>query len=134
MICVFIIAKSLIADSKASDEVKKVYNIIRETSDEESGFTQESFRAILAENKDFIGYIAWDSGIIEQPILQAADNDYVFAVAVWMPEETDNNANHNGTDKPSIKLGVNLVATQYTYEEDTFDENYDTNAQYPTAP
>ncbi|MBR0418346.1 MAG: class B sortase [Erysipelotrichaceae bacterium] len=76
MICVFIIAKSLIADSKASDEVKKVYNIIRETSDEESGFTQESFRAILAENKDFIGYIAWDSGIIEQPILQAADNDY----------------------------------------------------------
>ena len=65
---------------------------------------------------------------------QAADNDYVFAVAVWMPEETDNNANHNGTDKPSIKLGVNLVATQYTYEEDTFDENYDTNAQYPTAP
>ena len=68
------------------------------------------------------------------------ENDITFAVAIWMPEETGNEANYKVTDeasipakyKPNIELGVQLVATQDTYEEDTFDDQYDVNAQYPT--
>ena len=31
---------------------------------------------------------------------------------------------------PSIELGINVVATQYTYEKDSFSNDYDANAEY----
>ena len=52
-------------------------------------------------------------------------------VVVWMPTTVGNEANHNGTKIPEIQLGVNLVATQDTVEEDSFDNTYDANATYP---
>lgn len=52
-------------------------------------------------------------------------------VVVWMPTTVGNEANHNGKDVPQIDLGVNLVATQDTVEEDSFDNTYDANATYP---
>ena len=40
-----------------------------------------------------------------------------------------------GNDYQGLSVGdgfdLNLVATQYTYEEDSFDDQYDANAQYP---
>lgn len=52
-----------------------------------------------------------------------------IAIIVWMPESVGNEANHK-TDvtAPQIKLGVNINATQYTYEEDSFGNTYDENA------
>lgn len=49
-----------------------------------------------------------------------------------MPEEVGNEANH-GFEKqaPSIDLGINLVATQWTEENDSFDDQYDKDAKYP---
>ena len=52
------------------------------------------------------------------------DADYL-AMVVYMPTTVGNEANHNGVNKPSINLGINLVATQYTYEEDSFGDDYD---------
>mgnify|MGYP004686049303 CR=1 FL=1 len=60
-----------------------------------------------------------------------AKNEKIVTVVVWMPTTVGNEANHNGTNIPEIKLGVNLVATQDTVEEDSFDEKYDANATYP---
>lgn len=55
----------------------------------------------------------------------------VVAMVVYMPETVGNEANHNGT-VPVINLGVNLLATQFTYEKDSFDELYDENAPFGT--
>ncbi len=51
-----------------------------------------------------------------------------LAVIVYMPETVGNEANYRGETAPSIDLGVNLFATQHTYEEDSFDETYDAGA------
>ncbi len=57
----------------------------------------------------------------------ATDTD-TFALVVYMPESVGNEANHNGTDKPVINLGLSVVATQNTVEEDSFDDQYDKDA------
>ncbi len=53
-----------------------------------------------------------------------------YALIVYMPTDVDNSANHNGTDIPSIQLGVTVVATQYTSESDSFNNQYDAAAPY----
>ncbi|MBR5791406.1 MAG: SipW-dependent-type signal peptide-containing protein, partial [Phascolarctobacterium sp.] len=57
-----------------------------------------------------------------------AGDELYFALVVYMPESVDNVANHNGTDVPEIALGINVFATQYTFESDSFDEFYDGGA------
>lgn len=71
--------------------------------------------------------------------LQAYANEQVLlpneekfiALVVYMPTTVGNEANYRGEDIPSIELGVDLVATQTPHEEDSFDENYDENAELP---
>ena len=60
---------------KSKNELKSVAEIIDRNNLEES-FTKDSFEAIKQENKDFVGYLKFDSGIIELPVVQAKDNDY----------------------------------------------------------
>ena len=52
-------------------------------------------------------------------------DEFYLALVVYMPTTVGNEANHNGTDVPEINLGISVVATQYTHEEDSFDKNYD---------
>ena len=47
-----------------------------------------------------------------------------------MAETVGNEANHDGKNVPSIEFGVNVLATQYTYEEDSFGNQYDKDAEY----
>ena len=63
--------------------------------------------------------------------LMATESDIVTLV-VYMPETVGNEANYRGT-QPVINLGVNLYATQYTYENDTFGPEYDEDAVYADA-
>ncbi len=56
-----------------------------------------------------------------------------YALVVWMPTGTNNDANHNGTDIPSIQLGVNVVAAQLNQENDSFGNDYDLDASYPAS-
>ena len=77
LVCSFIVGKELINNKKANDEVKRINNIVSETVKEEGEeFTKETFRKLKLINKDMVGYIVWDTGIIEQPVVQARDNDY----------------------------------------------------------
>jgi len=62
--------------------------------------------------------------------LEAEETTYATLV-LWMPTTVGNEANHNGTKIPQIDLGISVVATQYTYEEDSFDNQYDADASYP---
>ena len=60
----------------------------------------------------------------------SAGAEKVIALVVWMPTTVGNEANHNGVYAPFIELGVNLLATQYTEEEDSFGNDYDSGATF----
>ena len=58
-----------------------------------------------------------------------------LALVVYMPEEVGNEANYKtGYAAPEITLGINLMATQETYEKDSFDHLYDEDAIYTGMP
>jgi|GEM_PF-1505157 len=57
-----------------------------------------------------------------------------LALVVYMPTTVDNTANHNGVNIPEINLGINVLATQYGYEEDSFGNNYDADASVTVEP
>ena len=61
--------------------------------------------------------------------LTEKDDYNELTMIVYMPTWVNNEANYKtGTEVPSINLGINVVATQYTYEEDSFGPDYDENA------
>ena len=63
-----------------------------------------------------------------------ADEELYLALVVYMPTSVGNEANHDGVNKPEIKLGVNIFATQLEYEEDSFGPDYDNGAPIMNAP
>ena len=68
---------------------------------------------------------AYNSGTTQ---LLATEEDYVTMV-VYMPTTVGNEANPaKGAATPTIKLGLNLFATQQTAESDSFDNQYDAAA------
>ena len=63
-----------------------------------------------------------------------ANSEFVYlAMVVYMPVSVGNEANHDGTNIPEINLGVEILATQYTKEEDSFNDQYDADAEFFTA-
>ena len=57
------------------------------------------------------------------------------ALVITMPTTVGNEANYKtGTAAPYIRFGINLYATQYTHEEDSFDELYDKDADFEKFP
>jgi len=55
----------------------------------------------------------------------------VVAMVVYMPASVGNDANYAKLQAiPTINLGINLLATQLEYENDSFDNKYDENADY----
>ncbi len=61
--------------------------------------------------------------------LQPKEADYI-AVKVDMAETVTNEANHNGIEVPAIEFGINVLATQFTYENDSFGNQYDKDSEY----
>lgn len=76
-----------------------------------------------------------DTGIIraDAPVLVGEQTSQVIALVLTMPTTVGNEANHKtGVAAPTIDLGINLVATQFTHEGDSFNNKYDEDATYPT--
>ena len=68
----------------------------------------------------------------DKPILPGEQTSQVIVLALHMPETVGNEANHKtGTAAPQINLGLHIAATQFTHEEDIFDNQYDKDATYP---
>jgi predicted ribosomally synthesized peptide with SipW-like signal peptide len=64
--------------------------------------------------------------------LKAGNTNYLI-VKVDMAESVDNKANAKDKDSvPSIEFGLNVLATQFTYEEDSFGNQYDADALFGT--
>lgn len=64
--------------------------------------------------------------------LHVGEAHYII-IKVDMPETVGNEANHNGEKAPSINFGLNVLATQYAYEEDSFGNDYDKDAEIPVV-
>ncbi len=87
-----------------------------------------------SQNTDTGAAKAFKSGNIlasDQELL-AGDAHYVI-ITVDMAETVGNEANHNGTNIPSINFGINVLATQFTYENDSFGNKYDKDSEYPAT-
>ena len=69
----------------------------------------------------------------EDKHLLSGDAHYLI-VKVDMAETVGNEANYANDKAPSITFGINLFATQYTYEQDSFGSDYDANAALPAIP
>ena len=65
----------------------------------------------------------------------AYSSAYVLVV-ISMPTTVGNEANHNGTDIPQIDFTLTALATQLSYEDDSFGNDYDKDAEYkePATP
>ena len=61
--------------------------------------------------------------------LLPGDSHYVF-IKVDMAETVGNEANHDGVNIPAIDFGINVFATQFTYESDSFGNQYDASATF----
>ena len=58
----------------------------------------------------------------------------ILGIKVYMPESVGNEANAISTEKAaSINFGLNVVATQYTVERDSYGTQYDKDATYPVT-
>ena len=69
-----------------------------------------------------------DDGIVNQLL---PGGEVILGMKVYMPETVGNEANAISSDKAaSINFGLNVVATQHTYENDSFGNTYDENADY----
>lgn len=68
----------------------------------------------------------------EEYLRENGDVQYFF-IKIDMPETVGNEANNDGVNVPSIDLSINVLATQYTYEYDSYTNQYDADAEYPTA-
>ncbi len=78
---------------------------------------------------DYQGSLAGDNGdgyIFKSTLLPGEVADYSISLD-WIPSEKDNAYNvPNGLD---VTFAIELVATQLSYESDSFDDQYDANAQ-----
>ena len=86
------------------------------------------------EDEDAIGWgspapFNQTNAVVSDKQLNVGSTQYVL-VKVDMPETVGNEANHNGVDVPSIEFGINVLASQYIYEEDSYGSDYDADAVY----
>ena len=101
------------------------YGII--CSDAQQSFDRDAARAAVAGNPLTLNTYTND-------IHLGVGETKFYAVVVYMPEETGNEANYvTGTTPPSIEMGINLVATQDTVENDSYGNDYDKDATYPAV-
>ena len=63
--------------------------------------------------------------------LTAGASESVYIAIYWAPAANDND--YNLTTALKANLGVSLVATQYTSEGDSFNDQYDADANYPAV-
>jgi hypothetical protein len=97
-------------------------------TNQESEFTsrEAALKAVTNAQKVNSGYSTeFKMGVTDEPSY--------FALVVYMPESVGNDANYTGTAIPEIKLGISLAAAQDTVEKDSFNEQYDKDAEYTVS-
>ena len=119
---------------KLSDYLK-----VKTLSQEASEIGDICIGMAFSERNDGLGYTATanfkDATVLDHDLFLAPGEvgNYLI-MKVYMPETVGNEANAISTEKAaSIRFGLNVVATQVTYEKDSFGNTYDKDATYPVA-
>ena len=108
---------------KLSDYI--YFDVIDDVNGETDAFATRAEALAEVENASKISVGYTQSGYL------LADTGYQYlAMVVYMPDSVGNVANHDGKTIPQINLGVNIMATQYTSEKDSFDDQYDLAAPW----
>ena len=106
---------------KLSDYIK--FGVVDEDL---SGKTRDEMVAAVTDSKLI------KEGYSKESHLDTTGANETVTLVVWMPTDVGNKANYKvGAAVPEINLGINVAATQYTHENDSFGNQYDKNAQYP---
>ena len=106
---------------KLSDYIK--FGVVDEDL---SGKTRDEMVAAVTDGKLI------KEGYSKESHLDTTDANETVTLVVWMPTDVGNKANYKvGAAVPEINLGINVAATQYTHESDSFGNQYDKDAQYP---
>ena len=95
-----------------------------------SGKTRDEMVAAVTDSKLI------NEGYSKENNLNKTNDADIVTLVVWMPKSVGNEANYKvaeGITAPSIDLGINVVATQDTVENDSFDNTYDQDAEYPIS-
>ena len=119
---------------KLSDYLK-----VKTLSQEASGIGDICIGMAFSARNDGLGYTATanfkDATVLDHDLLLTPGEvgNYLI-MKVYMPETVGNEANAISTEKAaSIHFGLNVVATQVTYEKDSFGNTYDKDATYPVT-
>ena len=108
---------------KLSDYIK--FGVVDEDL---SGKTRDEMVAAVTDGKLI------KEGYSKESHLDTTNANETVTLVVWMPTDVGNEANHAvDAAAPEINLGINAFATQYTYESDSFDNQYDKDAPYETV-
>lgn len=98
----------------------------------------DSREAAIAGVGDSFVYLEVPYAPEKQELFPANDQNAVsettLALVVYMPEDVGNEANYaNGAATPTINLGINLFASQLSYEKDSYGSDYDAGADQVVA-
>ena len=110
---------------KLSDYIK--FGVVDEDL---SGKTRDEMVAAVTDSKLI------NEGYSKENDLNKTNDADIVTLVVWMPKSVGNEANYKvaeGITAPSIDLGINVAATQDTVEKDSFDDQYDKDAEYPIS-
>lgn len=118
-------------------EILTVSTIIQQAIDKNGTVDQNGDNivrlAFSGENSvDYQNTTAFKDGNVlgKDKELLPGEVDYLIA-KVDMAESVGNEANHNNIEIPAISFGINVLATQFTEENDSFSNQYDKDAAYP---
>lgn len=72
--CAYKVVPNFVDGVKTQKEIKAIANVI--SASDGNRFSQKAFDALKEENGDLVGYLKFDSGILELPVVQVSDNNY----------------------------------------------------------
>ena len=114
------------------------YLQVKTLSQEASAIGDICIGMAFSARNDALGYTATanfkDATVLDHDLFLApgAVGNYLI-MKVYMPTSVGNEANAISPDKAAtIDFGLNVVAKQTPYENDSFDNQYDKDAEYPT--
>ncbi|MBQ8636454.1 MAG: hypothetical protein IJ423_00465 [Clostridia bacterium] len=110
---------------KLSDYI--YFDVVEGKNPENGTYTRETVKDVTTETRKI------STGYSKVATMEKGVEPHYLALVVHMPETVTNKANHNGEKVPQIDLGINVVATQFTNEEDSFGSDYDEDATYPAV-
>lgn len=112
-------------DGKTLADVLMVQNVAYEIENGELG--GRIIYQDITGNANTDGYAPMKNAKFEEYLLPG-ESRTMYVCIVWQPTDHDNDFNVEGG--LSIDLGINVLATQYTYEYDSTDNKYDEEAGF----